>query len=317
MGRRIDVCNGDADGLCALLQYRLARPAAAELITGLKREIGLLARVRAGSGDEIAVFDISLARNRSDLDRLLGAGASLCYFDHHDAGLVPQHARLEAHIDTSPTVCTGMLVDAWLGGRYRPWAVVCAFGDGLAEVARPLGRGAGLDAHELEALQALGEALNHNAYGESAADQLFGSAALFERIRGFEDPRDLLLDEPGLVAQLCARRHDDLQAAARLRPEVDTPRLLVQVLPAEAWSRRVTGSLANDLAQAHPGRRVVVALDDGRGGLRISLRVAREDPVGADQICRAFGGNGRVRAAGIDDLPVARWSEFIDRLGAD
>ncbi len=45
-----DVFNGDADGLCALHQLRLAKPAAAELITGVKSDIALLHRVHAGAG---------------------------------------------------------------------------------------------------------------------------------------------------------------------------------------------------------------------------------------------------------------------------
>ena len=37
MPRYVDVFNGDADGLCALQQLRLADPVDAELITGCKR----------------------------------------------------------------------------------------------------------------------------------------------------------------------------------------------------------------------------------------------------------------------------------------
>ena len=58
-----DVFNGDADGICALHQLRLEQPQAAELITGVKRDIDLVARVKATAGDEITVLDISFARN--------------------------------------------------------------------------------------------------------------------------------------------------------------------------------------------------------------------------------------------------------------
>ncbi len=37
-----DVVNGDADGICALHQLRLADPRAARLISGVKRDIALL-----------------------------------------------------------------------------------------------------------------------------------------------------------------------------------------------------------------------------------------------------------------------------------
>ena len=53
MIRYFDVFNGDADGLCALQQLRLAEPRAAELVTGAKRDIELLARVDAQAGDEV------------------------------------------------------------------------------------------------------------------------------------------------------------------------------------------------------------------------------------------------------------------------
>ena len=33
----IDVFNGDADGICALIQLRLVSPMAAHLVTGVKR----------------------------------------------------------------------------------------------------------------------------------------------------------------------------------------------------------------------------------------------------------------------------------------
>jgi len=41
----IDIFNGDADGICALIQYRLANPAESTLVTGVKRDISLLERV--------------------------------------------------------------------------------------------------------------------------------------------------------------------------------------------------------------------------------------------------------------------------------
>ena len=66
-----DVFNGDADGICALHQMRLANPVESTLITGVKRDISLLKKVQAAAGDQILVLDISLDKNRDDLERLL------------------------------------------------------------------------------------------------------------------------------------------------------------------------------------------------------------------------------------------------------
>jgi len=85
MATRLDVCNGDADGLCAAVQWRLHRPGAVRLVTGLKRDISLLQGVPARAGDEVNVFDISMPRNRGGLLRLLDEGAHARYFDHHAA----------------------------------------------------------------------------------------------------------------------------------------------------------------------------------------------------------------------------------------
>ena len=102
---RTYVFNGDADGLCALQQLRLADgPAAAHgaLVTGVKRDIDLLGRVAGGAGDDCTVLDVSLDVNRAGLNTLLAAGVRVRYFDHHFAGEIPAHPGLEAHIDPPP-----------------------------------------------------------------------------------------------------------------------------------------------------------------------------------------------------------------------
>ena len=78
-----DVSNGDADGICALHQLRLAQPLESILITGVKRDIALLERVTAQAGDSVTVLDVSLNRNREALLRLLQQGVRVEYFDHH------------------------------------------------------------------------------------------------------------------------------------------------------------------------------------------------------------------------------------------
>src|SRR5262245_29961497 len=107
------VFNGDADGLCALQQLRLAapRPAPADerLVTGVKRDIALLDRVKPVAGDACTVLDVSLDVNRAGLLALLDGGVRVRYFDHHFAGDIPAHPGLDAHIDLSPDVCTSIL----------------------------------------------------------------------------------------------------------------------------------------------------------------------------------------------------------------
>jgi hypothetical protein len=177
--RCFDVFNGDADGICALRQLRLAEPREAVLVTGLKRDIELVKRAHARAGDQVTVLDVSLERNREAVQAVLAAGASVRYFDHHAAGEVPRHPCFDAHLDESPMTCTSTLVDRFLGGRFRAWAVAGAFGDNLPELAGELAHSLALDADAVESLRALGESINYNAYGETLDDVLVARGELY------------------------------------------------------------------------------------------------------------------------------------------
>ena len=312
--RRFDVCNGDADGLCAVRQWRLHDPAEATLITGLKRDIGLLARVDASAGDEVLVCDISMARNRPALVRLLECGAHVRYFDHHAPGAAVSHPGFEAHIDTAADVCTSVLVDRELNGRYRAWAVVGAFGDNLGGVAERLAAAADLHGEQIDSLRMIGEAINYNAYGDDEADVLIAPGRLYALMSRYQDPLEMLACEPVLRA-IDARRHDDLAHAADMKAHWQDARGSVLLLPAESWSRRVVGSLANQLAQGQP-RCAHALLLPIHGGWRVSVRAPLDAPGGAGALCSRFGGAGRAAAGGIDHLPAAELERFIRAFGA-
>ena len=77
-----DVFNGDADGICALIQLRLAEPRPdATLVTGVKRDIQLLGRIPYEGVDRVTALDISFDKNREDVNRLLNAGADVFFCD--------------------------------------------------------------------------------------------------------------------------------------------------------------------------------------------------------------------------------------------
>jgi hypothetical protein len=314
--RRFDVFNGDADGICALQQLRLAEPTETTLVTGTKRDIELVGRVDAQAGDEVTVLDVSLDRNRAALERLLGRGARVRWFDHHYAGAIPAHPSFEAHIETAPDVCTSILVDRHLGGRYRAWAVVAAFGDNLADAAERLAAPLGLDGPRLERLRSLGESMNYNAYGETEADLLFRPADLYRLIRPYADPLEFVAQEEA-AARLDEGRRADLTQAAGVSPYRASKRSTVYVLPDAPWARRVIGAFANRLAGGDPRRAQAVAVPNSSGGFTVSVRAPLDARHSADALCRTYPtGGGREGAAGIDNLPPAELDEFIARLEA-
>jgi len=313
--RFYDIFNGDADGICALHQLRLVEPRVAELVTGVKRDIQLLSRVRATAGDQLTVLDISLDANRGDLQRLLDSGASCLYFDHHFAGSAPQHPLLEAHIDTSASVCTSLIVDRHLGGAHRAWAVVAAFGDNLLDAAAAAAGDLALGDRDLALLRELGECLNYNAYGETLEDLHLHPANLYRALRDFSDP--LAFIDRSADFDLLRRAYAEDMARARGVEVVEAGSCCAAVfLPEEKWSRRVSGVLANQLARDHPSRALAILTRSGEGYV-VSLRAPQSATPGIDQVARLFpGGNGRERAAGIQLLPLAQVDSLLAALRA-
>jgi hypothetical protein len=306
-----DVFNGDADGLCALQQLRLREPRDAVLVTGVKRDIALLERVPAGSGDRVTVLDVSLDKNRTRLLALLERGAEVAYFDHHFPGEVPRHPRLEVHIDTAPDKGTSLLVDEHLGGAHRSWAVVGTFGDNFDAAARRAATPLGLGEADLGRLRALGIYLNYNGYGASVADLHFAPDALFERLRPYEDPLEFIRADPAFAA-LEAGYRDDMARAEALPAELETGRHALYLLPDAHWARRVGGVLGNRLAQEAPERAHAILTRLEGGGFVVSVRAPLRAPRGADALCRRFpGGGGREAAGGINRLPDDLYPEFV------
>lgn len=311
---RYDVFNGDADGLCALQQLRLASPADAILVTGTKRDVRLLERIDAREGDALTVLDVSLDANRDALTRVLAAGASVVWFDHHIPGAPVSHPRLDPHIDTDPHVCTSLIVDRHLAGAHRPWAIAAAFGDNLQEEAKRLGREAGLKDPQLATLRALGESLNYNAYGDRVSDLYFDPAVLARSMRRYADPLAFAREEP-VLATLQAGFEQDMAAAEQLRPFASGDRVAVYVLPDAPWARRVIGAFANRLASEHPERAHAVLAERADASYVVSLRAPVANPEGADEVARAFAtGGGRKGAGGIDRLPADEFDALIARF---
>jgi hypothetical protein len=306
-----DVFNGDADGLCALHQLRLAEPADSELVTGPKRDISLLKRVRARAGDRVTVLDIALSKNRDALDRILEAGAEVRYFDHHQPGDIPAHPHFESHIDTDANVCTSLLVNQYLQGKHLIWAVTAAFGDNLADAARQAAAPLKLAANQLVQLQSLGECLNYNGYGETIDDLFYDPAELYRLMRPFADPFAFIAESP-TYRTLRDGYEEDMARATAVRAAESRAAGRIFMLPAEKWARRISGVFGNQLAVDSPAQAHAVLTAKPEGGYVVSVRAPLVARSGADDLCSQFDtGGGRKGAAGINHLPDSELGRFI------
>ena len=307
----IDVFNGDADGICALVQLRLAFPAKSTLVTGVKRDIGLLTRVSAQADDLVTVLDVSFEKNCQAALQLLNKGVRIFYMDHHFPGKTPVHSGLTAQIDTDANICTSLLMDTYLGKRHTAWAVAGAFGDNLDDAAYRAARAIDLTAQQLLDIKQLGMCINYNAYGNSIADLHIAPDILFRHLEGYASPLAFMADKVEIYKQLLNGYTEDMRLARTVVALHQTDKIAVFELPDEKWARRASGVLGNELANNFPDRAHAILSHNQQGGYQVSVRAPITNKIGADELCAEFSGGGRKAAAGINHLECDQLTRFL------
>jgi len=302
------VFNGDADGICAAHQFYLSRPVDFVPVTGVKRDIALLKKIRSPQDDIVSVFDISMEKNLPELENLLNNGCAIHWFDHHVSDSLPRHGHLTCHIDTSPLVNTSFLVSQYLD-KPSSWAIVGLCGDNMSKTAEGLAKKFNLSSSDYSRLNEAGELLNYNAYGESTADLHIHPADLLSGMAHYADPLDYIHDT-STVDQLRDGMKADLSQAKSTKAITEG----VFIFPNEKWARRVIGVFANRSIRENPDTACAVLIEKKNStSFVVSVRSPLYSKRSAATLCKQFPtGGGRVKAAGINQLPHDHLSLFIE-----
>lgn len=310
-----DVFNGDADGICSLVQLRRAIPKAASLVTGVKRDITLLKNITSedATDADITVLDISFEKNAAEVQRLLDGGASIDYTDHHKTGDLIKHINLTTHINLDANVCTALLVDQRLAGTFRAWAITGAFGDNLQQIATKLSVDSGFNEKQMELMHELGTLVNYNGYGASLDDLYFAPADLYQLLVNYQTPFEFVEAENQAFETLKHGYANDMALADNADTVFKNDNVAVIELKDAAWARRVSGVFSNELANQYPQRaHAVIKKNADRDSYLVSIRAPLANKQGADVIASQFpSGGGRKAAAGINALPVDSLDQFI------
>ena len=280
--------NGDADGICSMVQWGLVYGIEGQRVTGVKRDIELLERVNPNPNDEIIVMDISLARNHARAVELSTQGFDITWFDHHLAG-DPIDA-IATHIDTSSDVCTARIVEKYLGVE-SDWAQVALHGDGLSpHSSKP-------------EFKELGELLNYNGYGADLSDLHFHPDDLLLLCLQAKTPQNFM----GTQAFMTLKNGFESDLSHAQNVSITDGYYL---LPNEAWARRVVGVMAHRINESGDGPHVI-AIDKGET-LQVSIRGSE----GIGELCKMFGGGGRATAGGIDALPKSEITALMKEVNS-
>ncbi|RXJ71959.1 acetyltransferase [Veronia nyctiphanis] len=312
MMNRFDVFNGDADGICALIQLRLETPSDTQLITGVKRDISLLKQVPANEASEVTALDISMAKNLPALNNLLESGVPVTYVDHHDPGTIPEHPQLTHHIHTASNTCTSLIVDKLLKGKYREWALVGAYGDNMLATANALISKSSLSDNEAQQLEKLGVYANYNGYGASEEDLHFYPADLYRHMVQFSSPLAFLNECQSVFEKLESGYVEDNSKASAINAFSEKTGSRAFMLPDEAWARRVSGVFSNALTNQDADTANAVITERHDGSYLVSIRAPLTNRTGANELASSFPtGGGRQAAAGINALPADQLDAFL------
>ena len=280
--------NGDADGICSMVQWGLVYGIEGHRVTGVKRDIELLERVNPNPDDEIIVMDISLARNHARAVELSTQGFDITWFDHHLAG--EPIDGITTNIDTSANVCTAVIVEKFLGVE-SDWAQVALHGDGLSvHSSKP-------------EFKELGELLNYNGYGADLSDLHFHPDELLLLCLQAKTPQNFMDTQAFMT--LKNGFESDLSNAINIEPSNG-----YYLLPNESWARRVVGVMAHRINESGDGPHVI-AIDKGET-LQVSIRGSE----GIGELCKMFGGGGRATAGGIDALPKSEITALMKEVNS-
>ena len=174
---------------------------------------------------------------------------------------------------------------------------------------------AGLSSAQAEALKTLGVCINYNGYGSVLEDLYFHPADLFREMVKFEDPLELVAEEPASWQKLQNGYRLDMDRGLSAPVLAESKSSIVVQLPNEPWARRVGGVLGNELANRNPDRACAIVTEATDDGYLVNIRAPLNRRTGADVVARRFPtGGGRKAAAGINDLPADQLPAFIDTM---
>ncbi len=305
-----DVFNGDTDGIFAWHQLRLSHPREAVLVTGVKRDVGLVSRVDAGEGDLVTIMDVSHAKNRKDVRRLLDSGAIVEYFDHHNAGEMIDHPNMTYHINTEPNVSTGLIVNSYVGGENRLWSIATAFGDNHMDLAMNMAKSENLSDDQITVLKQIGLVVNYNSYGQTVEDLFYSPEEIAEAVKACGSDIFRFTEQSDIFSTLLENFSADMSSAVCQEPYSIGENTVIYTLPNEPWTHRIMGSFSNHLVSTNKDLACAIAVLNSDGTYRISVRSSINNPHGAGDLCKKFGGGGREKAGGVNNLDESELDNF-------
>lgn len=305
--------NGDADGICAVLQFLQNGTIIDSFFTGHKRDQALLRHGEMLNNANILACDVELAKNIGSVKKVLNNGCDVTWFDHHGKGeesIFSEAINFSSNIDTSPDTNTSLIVYKFLNNpELLKWVIVGLFGDNIDNTALHYCKNLNLSEEAKSILSEIGRLINYNSYGESLSALIVDPMDILHQAKQFIDPISFY-KETDIGQRLKESSSEDLELAMSYVKKDSKDNIIF--LPNIPWAKRVYGTLGNLLIQKNKTQPLAILVDIGEDNYLVSVRAPLDQPTGAGNLCRLFdSGGGRAAAGGINKLPRDALDHFI------
>jgi nanoRNase/pAp phosphatase (c-di-AMP/oligoRNAs hydrolase) len=177
-------------------------------------------------------------------------------------------------------------------------------------LATNMAKSEGLDDEQILLLKQIGLTVNYNSYGQTVDDLFYSPEEIAKAVKACGSDIFSFTEQNDIFSTLLENFSNDLSSAVCQEPYSISKNGVIYVFPNEVWTHRIMGSFSNHLVSTNKDLACAIAVLNSDETYRISVRSSLNNPHGAGDLCKEFGGGGREKAAGINNLPDSELDEF-------
>ena len=163
-------------------------------------------------------------------------------------------------------------------------------------------------------LKQIGLVVNYNSYGQTVEDLFFPPEEIAKAVKACGSDIFRFTEQSDIFPTLFENFSADMSSAVCQEPYSISDNAVIYALPNEAWTHRVMGSFSNHLVSTNKGLACAIAVLNSDGTYRISVRSSINNPYGAGNLCKKFGGGGREKAGGVNNLDASELDKFKEEF---
>ena len=182
------------------------------------------------------------------------------------------------------------------------------------DLAMNMAKSENLSEEQTTLLKQIGLVVNYNSYGQTVEDLFFSPEEIAKAVKACGSDIFRFTEQSDIFPTLLENFSADMSSAVCQEPYSISDNAVIYTLPNEGWTHRVMGSFSNHLVSTNKDLACAIAVLNSDGTYRISVRSSINNPYGAGDLCKKFGGGGREKAGGVNNLNASEVDSFKEEF---